>query len=394
MADTTVIIGGGLAGAKTAEALREKGFDGPIVLVAAESHLPYERPPLSKGYLSGADDRDSVFVHDRAWYDEHKVDLRTGVSAEKIDRDAKLVRLSDGTSVAYDKVVIATGSRPRPFPGKPDVLYLRTLDDSDLLREKFGDGKSLVIVGAGWIGLEVAAAARAAGTAVTVVEPADVPLEKVLGARQGEVIADLHRRHGVDLRLGTGVESIEPGVVVIDGGERLAADTVVVGIGAEPVVDLARDAGLAVGNGIDVDAGLRTSDPDIFAVGDIANHDHPRYGRLRVEHWANALNQPTVAAANVLGGDEEYERLPYFYTDQYEFGMEYRGFASGDDELVIRGSVDDLEYLAFWLVDGKVAAAMNVNIWDAGDDLVALLESGRVVDRARLADPAVALADV
>jgi len=394
MGATTVIIGGGLAGAKAAEALRDKGYDGTVVLIGAEAHLPYERPPLSKGYLAGSDDRDSVFVHDREWYDDKNVDLRIDVTATRIDREAKAVHLSDGTAVDYDKVVLATGSRPRQFPGDPDVQYLRTLDDSELLRERLGEGKSLLVVGAGWIGLEAAAAARTLGTAVTVVEPEDVPLARVLGAEQGGVIADLHRRHGVDLRLGVGVKAIESGAVTTDDGETLRADAILVGIGAEPEVALAREAGLAVGNGVDVDARLRTSDPDIVAVGDIANHDHPIFGRIRIEHWANALNQPAVAVANLLGGDEAYTRLPYFYTDQYEFGMEYRGHAAGDDELVVRGSVADLEYLAFWLADGVVRAGMNVNIWDQGDDIAALVQSQRTVDPARLADASIPLADV
>ncbi|GED98200.1 NAD(P)/FAD-dependent oxidoreductase [Gordonia crocea] len=394
MGATTVIIGGGLAGAKAAEALRDKGYDGTVVLIGAEAHLPYERPPLSKGYLAGSDDRDSVFVHDREWYDDKNVDLRIDVTATRIDREAKAVHLSDGTAVDYDKVVLATGSRPRHFPGDPDVQYLRTLDDSELLRERLGEGKSLLVVGAGWIGLEAAAAARTLGTAVTVVEPEDVPLARVLGAEQGGVIADLHRRHGVDLRLGVGVKAIESGAVTTDDGETLRADPILVGIGAEPEVALAREAGLAVGNGVDVDARLRTSDPDIVAVGDIANHDHPIFGRIRIEHWANALNQPAVAVANLLGGNEAYTRLPYFYTDQYEFGMEYRGHAAGDDELVVRGSVADLEYLAFWLADGVVRAGMNVNIWDQGDDIAALVQSQRIVDPARLADASIPLADV
>lgn len=394
MAASTVIIGGGLAGAKAAEALRERGFDGTVVLVGAEAHLPYERPPLSKGYLNGSAERDSVFVFDEAWYGEHNVTLRTGVTAQRIDRAAKQVRLSDGTSVAYDKIVLATGSRARRFPGDPDVAYLRTLDDSEALHQRLGRGHSLLIVGAGWIGLEAAAAARTLGSEVVVVEPAAVPLEKVLGTEQGAVIAELHRSHGVDLRLGTAVESVGNGSVTIAGGERLTADAVLVGIGAEPNVELARDAGLAVSNGIDVDAGLHTSDRDIVAVGDIANHDHPIFGRIRVEHWASALNQPAVAVANLLGIEQAYTRLPYFYTDQYEFGMEYRGYASGDDELVVRGSVADLEYLAFWLSDGVVRAGMNVNVWDQGDEIAALIESQRRVDPARLADPAVGLTDL
>lgn len=390
-----VIIGGGLAGGKAAEALREHGFDGTIILVCAEAHLPYERPPLSKDLLAGRADRASVFVHDADWYVRYRIDVRTGVRATRIDRGDRLVGLDDGGAVHYDKLLLATGSAPRRFPGDPDVRYLRTLDDAQALRAGLGDGRSLLIVGAGWIGLEAAATARQAGTAVTVVEPAELPLRTVLGERLGRLLADLHRGEGVDLRLGVSVDDVTAAGVTTAGGEELTADTVLVGIGAVPQVGLAEEAGLAVGDGVEVDAGLRTDDPDIFAVGDIADHDHPLFGRLRVEHWATALNQPAVAAANMLGGDLVYDKLPYFYTDQFGFSMEYRGHASGDDTVVLRGDTDSLEFLAFWLdADQRVLAGMNVNRWDDGESIADLVRARAQVDPDRLADPRVALTDL
>ncbi|GAC58514.1 putative ferredoxin reductase [Gordonia hirsuta DSM 44140 = NBRC 16056] len=400
MDNSIVIIGGGLAAAKTAEALRTRGYDGALVVVAGEDHVPYERPPLSKEFLAGKTESAELAPFDAQWYATHRVDLRTGVSATQIDSDAKMVTLDDGSSLAYDTLVLATGSRPRPFPGEPEVAYLRTVDDSERLRERLGEDRSLVIVGGGWIGLEAAATARAAGTSVTVIEPERLPLERILGAEIAAAIADLHRSNGVDLRLSTGVESIRvqdaPGGTVFgDDASTHTADTILVGIGAVPNVALAEEAGLSVSNGVDVDAGLRTSDPNIFAVGDIANHDHPLFGRIRIEHWANALNQPAVAAANILGGDEVYDRLPYFFTDQFSFSMEYRGHASGSDAVVIRGDLSALEFLAFWLdEENRVRAGMNVNLWDDGDAIAELITSQRSVDPVRLGDRAIALDSV
>ena len=394
MSDAQVIIGGGLAGAKAAEALREQGYDGAIVLIASEQHLPYERPPLSKGYLAGSDERASAFTFDADWYLSHDVDLRVGVRAERIDRDAHQVHLDDGSSVSYTKLLLATGSASRHLDGAEGALYLRTIDESEQIRDAIGEGRHLVIVGAGWIGLEVAATARQAGTDVTVIEPQSRPLEKILGSRVGDVFADLHREHGVDLRLGVGVDAVAPRSVTTDDGDQIPADSVLVGIGAVPNVQLARDAGLEVSDGVDVDAGLRTSDPDVYAVGDIANHDHPKLGRLRVEHWANAQNQPAVAVANMLGGSQVYDRLPYFFSDQYDLGMEYRGLASEENDVVVRGDTATREFLAFWLDDGAVVAGMNVNIWDQGDAVADLIASGRTVDVDKLADPNVPLESV
>jgi 3-phenylpropionate/trans-cinnamate dioxygenase ferredoxin reductase component len=384
--DTVVIVGGGLAGAKTAEALREQGYAGSVTLVGAEDELPYERPPLSKGYLMGKDEFEKAVVHPEKWYAEHDVDLRRAVRVTAIDRAAHEVELDDGTRLPYGALVLATGSEPRTLavPGA-EPLSLRTHADSDRIKATFGAGKRLAVVGGGWIGLEVAAAAREAGTDVTLVEAGEQPLLGVLGPEMGKVFADLHREHGVDLRL----DSTD-----LTG---LDADAVVVGIGVRPRTELAEAAGLDVDNGVLVDASLHTSDPDIYAVGDIANHDHPVLGRIRVEHWATALNQPAAAAAAILGGYAPYERLPYFFSDQYDLGMEYVGHATRDDtaRVVTRGDVEKREFVAFWLDDqDRILAAMNVNVWDVPDEVRPLIVNRTVVDVDKLADPDVALPDV
>lgn len=397
-----VIIGGGLAGAKTAEQLREQGFDGSITLIGDESVLPYDRPPLSKDVLQGKAEADSALVHDEQWYADHDVEVRRGTTALALDLTAKTVDLADGSSVAFDRLTIATGASPRllDVPGAhlDGVHYLRRIEDALALRTALETGQSLVVIGAGWIGLEVAAAARAAGVPTTVVESASFPLERALGAELGLFFAQLHRANGVDLRLNSGVEAIEgqgrvTGVRLSDG-EVVPADLVVVGVGIVPNVTIAE--GLDVDNGILVDEHLRTSHPDVFAAGDVANAFHPVLGRrIRVEHWANALNQPAVVAAGMLGADAVYDSLPYFYSDQYDVGMEYVGYVNpAEAELVIRGDLGSKEFIAFWLQGGAVKAGMNVNVWDVVEDVRALILSGRQVDPARLADTAVPLADV
>ncbi|MEV0842547.1 FAD-dependent oxidoreductase [Actinocatenispora sera] len=401
-----VVIGGGLAGAKTVEALREQGYDGQVSQITAERHLPYERPPLSKSYLAGESAFDDAVVHPAQWYQDNRVDLRTGVRATAVDAAAHRVRLDDGEDLGYDKLVLATGAVPRrlPVPGgdADGVHYLRTRDDSDAIRSVFGEGRRLVVIGGGWIGLEVAAAARGAGTEVTLVEAAELPLLGVLGAELATVFAELHRGHGVRLRLGARVEEFATDGGRVAGvrvdGETIPADAVVVGVGVAPDVTLAESAGLAVDNGVLVDACLRTSDPDIYAVGDIANHDHPLLGRrVRVEHWATALNQPAVAVAALLGGEAPYTELPYFFSDQYDLGMEYIGFAPPGSyaRVVVRGDLDKREFVAFWL-DGesRILAAMNVNVWDVVDQIKPLITGGVRVDADRLTDPAVGYADL
>ncbi|GAA4475522.1 FAD-dependent oxidoreductase [Rhodococcus olei] len=402
---TFVVVGGGLAGAKLAEALRAKDFDGQIVLFCEEEHLPYERPPLSKEHLIGGKPLADFTVHPGDWYRDHHVDLRLGTTVTSLDPAAHTVTLPDGSTVSYDKAALATGSRPRrpPIPGADagGVHYLRTVDQSDALLATLHHGAHLVIVGAGWIGLEVAAAARGHGVTVTVVETAPLPLLAALGPEMGTVFAELHREHGVDLRLETAVESItgEDGRatgVRLAGGDTVPADAVLVAVGAAPNLELAQQAGLAVDGGVLVDASLTTSDPDIVAVGDIAAAMHPVLGtRIRVEHWANALNQPAVAAATMLGHPAEYTNLPYFFTDQYELGMEYVGYAPhGYARVVVRGDAARHEFVAFWLDEGdRVLAGMNVNVWDVTDAVKALIASGRAVDANRLADPAVPLGD-
>lgn len=398
-----VIVGAGLAGAKTAQALRELGFTGRITLVGAEPHRPYERPPLSKGYLMGTAERSSVFVHDEDFYRANDIELRLGTAADAIDPAAHTVTLEDGTTLAYDKLLLATGARPRvlPIPGADaaGVHYLRTLDDSDRLRQSVAAGVRVAVVGAGWIGLEVAAAARQAGAEVTVIESAELPLLRVLGPEIATVFADLHRAHGVDLRLRTLTSRIATrdgravGVELHDGS-RVDADLVLVAVGVEPRTELAAAAGLRVDNGVVTDEFLTSSDPDILAAGDVANAYHPVLGvQVRVEHWANALNQPATAAATMLGQTAAYEQLPYFYTDQYDLGMEYTGYVEpgGYDRVVVRGDLQAREFVAFWLSGGRIVAGMNVNVWDVVDEVKALISSGAEVDARRLADPQVPL---
>ena len=344
MADrkTFVIVGAGLAGAKAAEALREHGFDGRIVLIGSDSELPYERPPLSKGYLAGTSPRDDARVHADGFYDEQGIELLTSTTATALDAKAHQIELSDGTTVAYDRLLIATGAVPRrpPIPGidLDGVHLLRTLADADALRAVLREGARLVVIGGGWIGCEVAASARTLGTDVTLVEQAGAPLERVLGPTLGAFFADLHRSHGVDVRTGAGVERIEGRARVervrLADGRDVAADAVVVGVGVAPDTTFAATGGLEIDDGILVDEHLRASAPDVFAAGDVASARHPRYGRrIRVEHWANALNQGTFAGRSMLGDAEPYARLPYFFTDQYDLGMEYVGLHAPDDRL-------------------------------------------------------------
>jgi 3-phenylpropionate/trans-cinnamate dioxygenase ferredoxin reductase subunit len=402
--ETYVVIGGGLAGAKAAETLRTQGFEGGIVLVAEEPEVPYERPPLSKGYLLGNDEREKARVHDAGWYAEHGVDLRTGVRAVALDPGAHRVELDSGETLDYAKLLLATGSSPRrlPVPGADldGVRYLRTLPDSDrLLADLREGGRTLVVVGAGWIGLEVTAAARGYGNDVTVVEPQPTPLFQALGPEMGEVFAHLHRQHGVNLRTGTGVREFRGdgavSAVVTDGGDELPADLVLVGVGAAPNTALAEEAGLEVENGVVTDAALRTSAPDVFAAGDVARSYNPLFGRhVRVEHWANALNGGPAAARSMLGQDVVYDRVPYFFTDQYDLGMEYSGLGGPDDKVVCRGNREDGEFIAFWLSGGRVVAGMNVNVWDVTDPIQKLIRSGAEVPVERLTDPAVPLEEL
>jgi len=400
-----LIIGGGLAGGTAAEALRDEGFDGDITLVAGEAHPPYQRPPLSKGYLGGTEGRDAVILHPAQWYADQGIRLVTGVAATTLDPEGHAVQLEDGRRLSYDAVLLATGSTPRmiPLPGHdlPGVMTLRRLDDSDALAAQLRDGgRRLVVIGAGWIGMEVAATARGLGNDVAILEQGPVPLAAALGAEMGEVFRRLHLDHGVDLRTSVGVDRIvgdgrAEGVVV--DGEPLAADLVLVGVGAAPNTALAEGAGLDLQNGVLTDAALRTSAPDVFAAGDVANAFHPVLQRhLRSEHWANALNAGKVVARSMLGLPASFDDIPYFYTDQYDLGMELSGYAPlmVDAQILVRGDVAAREFVAFWTDDGRVVAGMNVNVWDVNEEVQALIRSGERIDPDRLRDPAVPLAEL
>jgi len=403
-----VIAGASLAGAKAAETLRDEGFDGEIVLLGSEPERPYERPPLSKGYLLGNDPRDSVYVHPADWYAEHGVDLRQGVTVTAIDRGAGplsgTVAISGPAGEAelpYDKLLLATGASPRrlDFPGsdRDEVLYLRTLADSDRLRSALQAGTRVVVAGAGWIGLETTAAARSADCPVTVLEPQPSALHDQIGPELGAVFADLHRGHGVEFRFGEKAVEFRPGMVITSSGAEIPADILIVGIGAAPNDGLAARAGLEVANGVLTDAALRSSDENIFACGDVANSFHPLLGRrIRVEHWANALNGGPAAARSMLGQPVSYDHVPYFYSDQYELGMECAGVpAPGTyDQVAYRGDPATLEFIAFWLSGGAVVAGMNVNVWDVNDDIQSLIRSARPIDPARLTDPDIPLTDL
>jgi len=400
---THVIVGASLAGAKAAETLREEGFDGRVVLVGAEDERPYERPPLSKDYLRGEAGRDKVYVHDEGFYAEHDIDLRRGRTAVSLDTARREVTLDDGDRLRYDRLLLTTGAEPRrlPIPGADlnGVLYLRSVRDSDTLRERLDRGGTALVVGAGWIGSEVAASARQRGLEVSVVDPAAVPLERVLGAEVGAVYRDLHADHGVRMLMGTGVEAFEGSDAVervrTTDGREVQCDFVVVGVGVEPRTELASQAGMALDNGILVNDELRTSVPGVFAAGDVANAHHPLYGeRIRVEHWANALNQGPAAARNMLGRRDPYERLPYFFSDQYDLGMEYTGFARDWDRVVFRGDPAGREFVAFWMVEDRVVAGMNANVWDVSDAVKRLILDRLPVDDRRLADADVPLDEV
>jgi 3-phenylpropionate/trans-cinnamate dioxygenase ferredoxin reductase subunit len=405
MADTEtfVIVGGGLAAAKAAEGLRHGGFEGHVVLVSDEHHLPHERPPLSKGYLLGTEALESAVVHPREWYVEQDVDLRLGAPARTVDVDAHTVTVGQ-EQIGFDRLLIATGATARRLPvvqnAEAPVTYLRTIEDSQRIRAALQPGRGVAVIGGGWIGLEVAAAARAAGCEVVIIEALEAPLVRVLGPEVARVFADLHRSHGVDLRTNVSVTSVEAdagrAVVRLGNGATLAADLVVVGVGATPSTALAEAAGLKVDNGIVVDEYLRTSHPDVFAAGDVANAYHPKLGRhVRVEHWDNAIAQGLAAARNMLGAGEPYDRLPYFFTDQYDLGMEYVGSIgpAGYDEVVLRGDVEGRTFTALWLKDGTVLAGTHVNDWDAIEPIRQIVGAGGA-DLARLRDPGVPLAQL
>jgi 3-phenylpropionate/trans-cinnamate dioxygenase ferredoxin reductase subunit len=400
---THVIVGAGLAGAKAAEALRSEGFDGRIVLIGDESELPYERPPLSKAYLRGETPREEARVHPDDFYAANGIELRTSTAVERIDAVAGQVTLSTGDRLGYDRLLLATGAEPRRLSAQGSELegvhYLRDLADADRIAARLSTGGRLAVIGGGWIGAEVAASARQMGLEVAIVERGRVPLQRVLGDELGEFYAQVHRDQGVRLVPGAELEGFEGTGRVerlrLADGRTLETDSVVVGVGVLPRTAVAQRAGIAVDNGILVDERLETSKPGVFAAGDVANAYHPFWGhRLRVEHWANALNQPACAAKAMLGKSASYERLPYFFSDQYDVGMEYSGYARSWDHVVFRGDPAKRAFVAFWLEQGRVVAGMNVNVWDVSQPIQELVRSRRTIDARRLRDTEVELEDL
>jgi 3-phenylpropionate/trans-cinnamate dioxygenase ferredoxin reductase subunit len=398
-----VIVGASLAGAKAAETLRKEGFEGSVALVGEEAQRPYERPPLSKEYLRGEAGPEKLYVHADGFYEAQGIDLRLSSSATALDAAQRIVTLASGERLGYDSLLLCTGARPRrlalPGAGLPGVYYLRDMESSATLREAIKAARRAVIVGAGWVGCEVAASARYLGAEVAVVETAQLPLHKVLGPEMGQFYRDVHRDHGVEMYLGVSPDAVvgsdaAEGVRLADG-RTVAGDIVIVGIGAQPRAELAEQAGLETGNGVLTDEYLETSRPGVFAAGDVANSYHPLFGeRVRLEHWSAARNQGPAAARNMLGRHEPYTRVPYFYSDQYDVGMEYSGHAPSWDEVIVRGDLEGRQFVAFWVKDGRVAAGMNVNIWDVSGQISELVASRRVVDTKKLADPDVSLASV
>ncbi len=400
--ENLVIVGASLTGAKAAEAIRETGFDGKVVLLGSEARPPYERPPLSKDYLRGEAD-EKPFVFDDGFYAERDVELHTGTNVTAIDPETSTVSIDGSPEVSFDRLLIATGAEPRhlPLPGAEldGIVYLRTIEDSEALGGQLGEGTRVTVVGAGWIGSEVAASARQKGCEVTMIAPEDVPLERVLGKELGTFYLGVHTGEGVNFMAGTGVTGFEGSdrveSLTTDSGEKIESDLVVVGAGVLPRTSLAEGAGIATDNGILTGADLQTDSPGIYAAGDVANAWHPFYEqRVRVEHWANARRQGAAAGRAMAGDDVSYDEIPYFFSDQYEVGMEYVGFVTESDRIIYRGSVEEREFIAFWMNGDRVVAGMNVNVWDVSDTISDLIRSRTEVDTAKLTDSDVDLASL
>jgi 3-phenylpropionate/trans-cinnamate dioxygenase ferredoxin reductase subunit len=400
MSGTFVIVGASLAGGGAAATLREEGFEGRVVLIGAEPQPPYERPPLSKEYLRGELSFESALVRPSGFYDENGIESRFGVRATRVDAAGKVVELEGGERVAYDKLLVATGSRNRrfPIPGLDlDGVYdLRTVADSDRIRAEIAPGRKAVVVGMGFIGSEVAASLRQSGVDVVVVDRNEVPLRRVLGEEVGRVIEGIHHDHGTSMIFEDRVAAFEGAGrverVTTARGRRIECDFVVVGLGSEPATDLLAGTGAELDNGVVVDEYLRTGVDGIYAAGDVANHYHPMFERrIRVEHWQNALEQGPAAARAMLGKGEPYDEVPWFWSDQYEHNLQYAGFHTEWDELVVRGSMDERNFVAFYRKDERVLAAVAIN---RGKDLrrsMPLIKAREPVDAGGLCDLAVDL---
>jgi NADPH-dependent 2,4-dienoyl-CoA reductase/sulfur reductase-like enzyme/nitrite reductase/ring-hydroxylating ferredoxin subunit len=363
--DPVVIVGSGAAGNAAAEELRRQGFQGRILLIGPEPHLPYDRPNLSKDYLAGNAPEEWIPLHPRELYDELRIELIQGVRAISIDPAGKTVTLSDGRTLSCGALILATGCDPirLPLPGAdlPHVHTLRTLDDSRGIIERAKTAQRAVVLGASFIGLEAAASLRARGLAVTVVAPDERPLGKILGPQLGDFIRALHEEHGVVFHLGTTAEAISDSEVRLATGETLAADLVVVGVGVRPNVALAEAAGLAVENGVLVDERLETGAPGVFAAGDIARWPDPHSGkRLRIEHWVVAERQGQAVARSVLGGSERFDAVPFFWSQHYDVSINYVGHASHWDAIEVAGSIPDRNATVTFREGGRIAAVATI----------------------------------
>jgi 3-phenylpropionate/trans-cinnamate dioxygenase ferredoxin reductase component len=401
---TFVIVGAGLAGAKAAETLRAEGFHGRLLLLGDEAERPYDRPPLSKAYLRGETDRDSLYLHQEGFYAAQEIELRRSTPVRSIDPAGHRLELVSGERIAYQRLLLATGAAPRrlPLPGADldGVHYLRSRRDADSLAAAAAHAEHVVVVGTGWIGSEAAASLRQLGRDVTLIGPDTAPLARVLGPEVAGVYRGLHADHGVRLVLGARVAALRGSghveAVVTSDGQTIPCDLVLIGVGAAPRTELAEAAGLPVRNGILVNQRLEAvGTAGVYAAGDAAAAWHPRYQTyLHVEHWANALNQGPAAAKNMLGIAAPYQRLPYFYSDQYDLSMEYSGFAATWDRVIVRGDLASRAFIAFWLKDQRVVAGMNANAGDAVESIKALIRDGRTVDPERLADSDIPLNQV
>jgi 3-phenylpropionate/trans-cinnamate dioxygenase ferredoxin reductase subunit len=398
-----LIIGGGVAAAKAAEGLRAAGGTGSAVVMTAEPELPYERPPLSKDFLRGEAGREKTCTHDEAWYREHDVEVVLATRASTMDPATRTVTTEVGDQLRYGGLLLATGAKPirLGLPGEDleGVHYLRTIDDSERLRAAISRAETMVVIGGGFIGAEVAASATQMDTRVTLLELAETLWTRAVGPHMGRFFEEFLRDRGVHVRTRTGAERLEGdgGVeaVVLPDGSRLHADVVVIGVGVRPDVELAERAGLPVDNGVLVDEHLQATDR-IWAAGDVANAAHPLFGRIRIEHWAEALNQGLIAGRNLAGAGDRYDRIPYFYSDQFDLSLSYLGHVREWDELVLRGdrNVKEPKFVAWYLRQGTPRAALIVNDWDAEDPVREVIRRDEPVDRDRLADPAVALAEL
>jgi 3-phenylpropionate/trans-cinnamate dioxygenase ferredoxin reductase subunit len=397
---TFAIVGGGLAGATAAATLRKEGFDGEVVLIGAESQDPYNRPPLSKGYLRGEEPFEKTSVKPLGFYADNEIETRFDTRVETVDPSDRVLRLSDGEQLHYDRVLLAMGSRNRqlPIPGTDleGVFDLRTVDDADKIRKAALPGSKAVLVGMGFIGSEVAASLRQLGVEVTAIEGARVPLERALGAEIGAVVRDIHAERGVEMVFEDHVARLEGGTrverVVTGAGRSIECDFVIIGVGVEPLTDPVDATGVHISNGIVVDEYCRTNIGGIFAAGDVANHYHPVFEQLmRVEHWNNAFNQARVAARNMMGRHLVYDEIHSFWSDQYEYGLEYAGWHREWDEIVVRGSLEARDFIAFYVKDGLVTASVGIDRSDDVQTSAQLIGARKPIDPAALQDDTVDL---